>query len=102
MVAAKAPPVLTVATKGGRGTSYSWTEDLLIAKAFVAALEDPIHGNAMKGTAFMSKMHAAYKILLVEQEKLEHQSRRFIRIVHRLLIKKIPNEIYLGTNLLTF
>ena len=70
VVAAKAPPAPTVATKGGRGTGYSRTEDLLIAKAFMAALEDPIHGNAMKGMAFMSKMHAAYKILLVEQEKL--------------------------------
>jgi hypothetical protein len=57
--------------KNYRGTGYSRTEDLLMSRAFIAASEDPIVGNAMKGTKFMAKMHSAYVVLLSEQEKFE-------------------------------
>jgi hypothetical protein len=58
---------------GGRGPSYTKTEDLLVCKAFISASEDSQVGTSQKGKAFAAKMLKTYHELLVEQECCEAQ-----------------------------
>jgi hypothetical protein len=72
-----APPVVadgTVAavTAAGRGQGYSEMENLLIAKAYIAASEDPIKGNYQKAATIMETVHTNYIALCVEQTKINY------------------------------
>jgi hypothetical protein len=47
---------------------YTNVEDLMVAKAFIAASEDPIVGGHQKGNVFKMKMHQIYSNLIKDQE----------------------------------
>jgi hypothetical protein len=54
-----------------RGLGYTFTEDLLICRAFIAASEDSIVGISQRGKQFQCQMHALYIQFLKEQYKLD-------------------------------
>ena len=53
--------------KSKRGPGYTNVEDLMVAKAFIAASEDPIVGAHQKGNVFKTKMHQIYSNLIKDQ-----------------------------------
>ena len=56
------------ANAGGRGSTYTATEDLMVAKAFIWASEDQIKGSKQKLTLFKAKLASTYTITKKEQE----------------------------------
>jgi hypothetical protein len=59
-----------VAANRIRGPSYSKTEDLLIARAFVGASETP-RGTSMKGKVFHALMYEFYTAFIAEQVEID-------------------------------
>jgi hypothetical protein len=57
----------TAGAATGRGAGYSDIENLLIAKAYIAASEDPIKANYQTAASIMEKVHTNYIALCVEQ-----------------------------------
>jgi hypothetical protein len=86
----------------GRGQGYSEMEILLIAKAYIAASEDPIKGNYQKAATIMETVHANYIALCVEQTKLNYLDvAKMAMNTHRgtkLVAKSPPNAEERPTN----
>jgi hypothetical protein len=55
-----------------RGTQFTGQEDLMVAKAFIAASEDPIKGNYQKAHTFRTHMFDQYKALCIEYSRVDH------------------------------
>jgi hypothetical protein len=55
-----------------RGTQFTGQEDLMVAKAFIAASEDPIKGNYQKAHTFRTHMFDLYKALCIEYSRVDH------------------------------
>ena len=45
----------------------------MVAKAFIAASEDPIKGNYQKVTVFRNHMFDLYKALCIEHSRVDHE-----------------------------
>lgn len=54
-----------------RGFSYTATEDLMVAKAYIRATEDSINGSKQKLTLFKAKLASTYRLIKKEQEQFE-------------------------------
>jgi hypothetical protein len=60
-------PTAGTEKKSKRGPGYTNVEDLMVAKAFISASEDPIFGAHQKGNVFKMKMHQIYSNLIKDQ-----------------------------------
>ena len=58
---------------GGRGSTYTATEDLMVAKAYIRASEDRVKGSKQKIQLFKAKLAATYHLVKKEQEAFEKQ-----------------------------
>lgn len=54
-----------------RGPGFTNVEDLMVARAFIAASENSICGAHQKGKAFKAAMHAIYVKLVKEQNEAD-------------------------------
>jgi hypothetical protein len=54
----------TISNKSHRGPNFTTAEDLLVAKAFIAASEDSVKGANQTAEDFKKRMHDKYKLLL--------------------------------------
>jgi hypothetical protein len=57
--------------RASRGPGFTLVEDLIIAKAFIAASEDPVKGCSQKGPAFEAAMKEKYDMLIDEQVRVD-------------------------------
>ena len=57
----------------GRGSSYTATEDLMVAKTYIRASEDRIKGSKQKVSLFKAKLAATYVLVKQETEAFERQ-----------------------------
>jgi hypothetical protein len=71
-----------------RGTQFTGQEDLMVAKAFIAASEDPIKGNYQKAHTFRNHMFDLYKALCIEHSRVDHDFLTRTAVPIKLINKK--------------